>query len=181
MKQSPLLGSKALPGLIARWILGVFFIYMGCTKAIHPEVFLKQVHEYHVITNPVLLNVIAAGLPWFEVFCGLLLFFGIAVRGSALLVALMLLPFTVLVVHRAVGLAGSQGVHFWLVKFDCGCGTGEVVIWRKVLENSLFLLLSLWMFAGGGRPLALRYSLFRPPEKATSPKPEPTGQHDLLV
>src|SRR5271169_4063978 len=106
--------------MLARWALGVFFVYMGMSKALHPEAFLKLVRQYELVSNPFLLNAIAAGLPWFEVFCGLLLAAGIAVRGAALMLIVMLIPFTVVVVRRALEIATAQGVPFWTVKFDCG-------------------------------------------------------------
>ena len=49
-----------------------------------PQEFLELIHEYNVVTNHVVLNSIASLLPWFEVFCGLLLLTGVAVRGAAL-------------------------------------------------------------------------------------------------
>ena len=71
--------------VLARWWLGCVFIYMGLNKALpHPEYFLKLVRQYDMVTSPLLLNSIGAALPWFEVFCGLLLLVGVAVRGSAL-------------------------------------------------------------------------------------------------
>src|SRR5579859_1961349 len=88
-------------GLLARWLLGGLFLYTGLVKGLQPEVFLKEVHQYQMVHSPFLLNAIASGLPWFEVLCGVLLLAGVAVRGSALLLALMLVPFTILVLKRA--------------------------------------------------------------------------------
>ncbi len=164
--------------VLARWLLGGFFVYMGLSKALHPEVFLKLVRQYELVGNPYLLNAIAAGLPWFEVFCGLLLLAGVAVRGAALMLLLMLVPFTVVVLRRALAIAAAQGIAFWTVKFDCGCGSGEVLIWKKILENSVFALLSCWLLAGRGRPLSVRFNLFGAGEtKEGNPTP-PTEQHE---
>jgi|SRR5947207_3327282 len=146
-------------GSLARWILGGLFLYMGLSKALHPEAFLKLVHQYQMVSSPLFLNSIAASLPWFEIFCGVLLLAGVAVRGSAFVVALMLVPFTVLVLKRALGIASAQGLPLCDVKFDCGCGTGEVFICRKVAENCFLLLLSCWLMTGPGRRFALRFSL----------------------
>ena len=144
-------------GVLTRWALGVLFVYMGLNKALHPVDFLKLVQQYDLVDNYVLLNVVAACLPWFEVFCGLLLIAGVAVRGTALLMAAMLVPFTVLVLKRALGIAEADGLTFCAVKFDCGCGAGEVFICRKLLENSLQFVLTLWLVAGAGRLWAIRY------------------------
>jgi uncharacterized membrane protein YphA (DoxX/SURF4 family) len=163
-------------GLLARWLLGGLFVYMGLTKAVHPEQFLKLVHQYQMVSSPWLLNSIASALPWFEVFCGLLLLAGVAVRGSALILVFMLVPFTVLVLKRALGIAGAEGLPLCAVKFDCGCGTGEVFICRKVLENSLLLVLSCWLITGAGRRLALRFSLLPEESLTSTPAPRPESE-----
>jgi putative oxidoreductase len=150
-----------LAAFAARGLLGGLFLYMGLSKALHPVDFLKLVHEYEIVGTPFLLNSIAAALPWFEVFCGLLLLAGVAVRGTALLLIALLVPFTVVVFKRALALAAAQGLSFWLVKFDCGCGNGEVIIWQKMIENSLLILLAAGLLTGHGRSFCARFSLLR--------------------
>ena len=73
----------------------------------------------------------------------------------------MLVPFTILVWHQALLLQALQGIPFCAVKFDCGCGTGEEFICRKLLENFLLLLLSVWLLSGYGRQLSLRFNLIK--------------------
>ncbi len=142
-----------------RWFLGVFFVYLGLKKGLDPAAFLKLVRQYDLVQTPFLLNSIAATLPWFEVFCGVLLLAGIAVRGTALILVGILIPFTAAVWHRALVLQGAQGIPFCAIKFDCGCGAGEEFICRKLLQNAGLIVLALWLLAGRGRLLALRYSL----------------------
>ena len=154
-------------GVLARWILGALFIYMGMTKALDPVAFLKLIRQYEVVYNPYLLNSIAAALPWFEMFCGILLLLGVAVRGSALMLILMLIPFSILVFLRAQGIAETQGLAFCSVKFDCGCGTGEILICRKLTENAGLFLASLWVVFSRNQPLCLRFDLFRPRSQTT--------------
>lgn len=149
-------------GVASRWIVGGVFVYMGWTKAVHPEAFLKLLRQYDLTIGSFMLNSIAAGLPWFEVFCGLLLLAGIAVRGTALLLLLMLIPFTAVVFHRALAVADLQHIAFCAVRFDCGCGAGEVLICRKLVENTVLMLLSCGLVAGIGRPLAARFELSPP-------------------
>ena len=145
--------------VLARWLLGVAFLFLGLAKALHPVDFLKLLHQYDLTQNAWLLNFIAAALPWFELFCGLLLLAGVAVRGTALTLTVMLVPFTLLVLQRALLLRAVWHIPFCAVKFDCGCGTGEVFICRKVAENCLLFLLSCWLVSGPGRKFALRFSL----------------------
>lgn len=155
--------------VLARWWLGLVFIYMGLNKAItHPEAFLELVRQYHMVETPVLLNSIAAALPWFEVYCGVLLLAGVAVRGTALNLIAMLVPFTLAVLKRALDMAASSGMPFCAVKFDCGCGAGEVYICHKLVENSTLLLLAAWLLTGRGRQFCLWFSSLRAERHADS-------------
>jgi hypothetical protein len=86
---------------------------------------------------------------------------GVAVRGAALVLVGMLVPFTALVLKRALDIVALQHLAFMDVKFDCGCGNGEVFIWKKMIENSLLVLLSCIFISGFGGKLCLRYSPFQ--------------------
>jgi uncharacterized membrane protein YphA (DoxX/SURF4 family) len=131
--------------LLARWALGAYFIWMGWHKAVDPVGFLKLVRAYDLVETPVLLNLIAAGLPWFEIFCGLLLLVGVFPRGAALLIFAMLVPFTLAILRRALRLHETGSLPFCLIKFDCGCGSGEVFVCRKLGENTAWIALSAWL------------------------------------
>ncbi len=149
--------------VLARWVLGALFVYMGMKKALNPAEFLNLVRQYDMVSSPFLLNSIAAALPWFEVFCGLLLLAGVAVRGTAVVLVAMLVPFTLLILKRALAVAAAQGLAFCMVKFDCGCGSGEVLICHKLLVNCLLTFLACWLIAGAGRKLSMRFSLVPSP------------------
>ncbi len=151
---------REIVAVLARWVLGGVFIYMGFAKVIHPEDFLKLVRDYEMVRNPYVLNLIAAGLPWFEMFCGLLLLSGVAVRGTALMAVGMLLPFSLLVLKRALAIAAHGGSPFCNIKFDCGCGNGEVLICYKLIENCALLFVAAWLLTGCGKRFSLRFSLF---------------------
>lgn len=154
-------GTAGLAPVFARWILGAFFVYVGLGKALHPVEFLQLVRQYEIVDRLGLLNVIASLLPWLEVFCGLLLVAGVAVRGAALLLVGMLIPFTALVVWRALALHAANGVPFCAIRFDCGCGTGTVLICRKLAENLLLLVLSGALLRWAGSTWCARFSLGR--------------------
>lgn len=164
MKPTPPPGKALfLDGLtvLARWLLGALFLYTGWQKAWHPVEFLKLARQYELVDNFLLLNSVAAGLPWFEIFCALLLLAGVAVRGASLMLLAMLLPFTLMVLKRALAIQALQAIAFCAVKFDCGCGLGEVYICHKLLENCLLILLSAWLLTGRGRQWCVRYGLIR--------------------
>lgn len=150
---------RRVPGIffvLARWLLGAAFVYMGLSKAWDPVGFLKSVHQYDVVQNHLVLNSIAAVLPWFEVFCGLLLLAGIAVRGTSLILLLLLVGFSWLVTHRAMEIMALKAIPFCAVKFDCGCGTGEEFICRKITENLVLLFLAACVFFADRKKLTRR-------------------------
>ena len=146
--------------LLARWGLGALFIYMGLNKALHPVDFLKLVRQYELVDAPLWLNLIAAGLPWFEVYCAVLLLLGVAVRGTAVMLAAMLIPFTLVVLRRALTIYGGGDIAFCAIKFDCGCGGGEVFICKKIVENMLLTACAIWLAFRSHHRLAIRSTLF---------------------
>jgi uncharacterized membrane protein YphA (DoxX/SURF4 family) len=153
------LGVSDLLAVLARYLLGALFIYMGLNKALHSVEFLKLVRQYDVLHHPLGLNLVASALPWFEVFCGLLLVLGVAVRGTAMMLVAMLVPFTVLVLLRALDIYKTGGQAFCAIKFDCGCGAGEVFICRKLAENLLLAGFSVGLIVWPRNRFCLRYSL----------------------
>jgi uncharacterized membrane protein YphA (DoxX/SURF4 family) len=159
-----------LSAVLARWVLGAVFLYTGLSKALHPVDFLKLVRQYDLVQNSWLLNSIAAALPWFETFCGLLLLAGVVVRGTAVILVLLLVPFTVLVFHRALAIQSALAIPFCMVKFDCGCGTGAVFICRKLVENLALILLAGWLLAGYGCQFCLHFSLIKPHSRPHEPE-----------
>jgi uncharacterized membrane protein YphA (DoxX/SURF4 family) len=162
--------------VLLRWLVGAYFIYMGLSKALHPVGFLKLVREYELVSSALLLNSIAAALPWFEVFCGVLLVLGVAVRGSALVLACMLVPFTLVVAKRALAISQAKAIAFCLVRFDCGCGSGEVLICNKLIENCALTLACGWLVTGAGRRLAARFSLLAEPRTSGNESEDSTSR-----
>ena len=118
--------------LAARWGLGALFIYMGLHKALHPVDFLKLVRQYELTETPLLLNLVAAGLPWFEIYCGVLLLLGVAVRGTAVVLVGMLVPFTVVVLRYAfdTGYPWMQELYVWQHAMVFMAGAGYTFLHR---------------------------------------------------
>lgn len=149
--------------VVLRVAIGLLMIYLGWGKAWDPVQFLKLVREYGMVTDPILLNGIAGLLPWLEVFLGLMLVCGVAVRGTALVTLALLVPFTAAVLWRALAIRSALGIAFCAVKFDCGCGLGEVWICAKLAENTLLIVASVALAAGAGNRLCARYRLLKSP------------------
>ncbi|MBC7368222.1 MAG: DoxX family protein [Undibacterium sp.] len=134
---------RALWPLLARLVLGAAFLHLGTVKALDPVGFLKLVRQFDALSQPFALNAVAAILPWFEIVCGLLLLAGVRPRGTALVTLALLLGFTSLVAQRAWVIYRGGGWPFCAIRFDCGCGAGEVLICTKLAENTALALLAL--------------------------------------
>lgn len=152
--------ARAAAPVLARWLVGAVFLGMGLNKVLQPVDFLKLVRQYDMVHSHHVLNLIAAGLPWLEMFCGLLMMVGIAVRGSALVLAAMLVAFTAGIVNRAMAIHAGGGLPFCAIRFDCGCGGGEVLVCRKLAENTLLILLAAATVCSRSRTLCLWHSPF---------------------
>ena len=55
----------------------------------------------------------------------------------------------------------AEGIPFMDVKFDCGCGGGEVYTWKKAIENTAWFLLSLVALFSCSRRFSLELWLAR--------------------
>lgn len=139
------LDDSGVPLLLARLTLGALFIYMGGHKLGDPIDFLKLVRQYEMLPEEpaIFLNSTAIVLPWLEIVCGVGLILGLRLRGAAACVVIMLCVFTPAILLRALHLHGQQGGSFLDIKFDCGCGSGEVYAWKKILSNLGLLALSI--------------------------------------
>jgi putative oxidoreductase len=140
---------------LARIMLGAVFLWLGTAKAIDPVGFLKLVRQFDLLRAPLALNAVAAILPWFEIFCGALLVLGIKPRATALVQLILLAAFTTVVALRAVALYRSGAGPFCALRFDCGCGNGEVLICLKLLENGALALLAALVASVRGHKLSL--------------------------
>ena len=125
--------------LATRVLLGLVFVVASIEKIADPSAFAVSIGYYKLI-GPTLSLAIATILPWVELLCGLFLIFGVMIRGSSLLIVLMLVVFT----------AGVMSGIFRGLDISCGCFSRDPFVgrigWVKVLENSGLILLSLLVF-----------------------------------
>lgn len=143
--------------LIVRLFLGGMFFYMGVNKIVGSVAFLKHVHLFEMLPSdpPYYLNATAIVLPWLEVLCGTALILGVWIRGGATQIALMLCVFTPAIFMRALAIHNADGTPFLDIEFDCGCGGGPVIIWKKLLENTGLFLLALFALFSQSRRLTV--------------------------
>jgi uncharacterized membrane protein YphA (DoxX/SURF4 family) len=128
---------------VMRLVLAVVFIYAAFQKIGKPLAFADEIRMYRILDIGPILYITAIALPWIELLCGLSLLSGVLMRGSALVLLVLNAVFLVAVTIRTVGIMGDEGIGFLKVYFDCGCGFGATYAWKKLLEDSLFVLFSL--------------------------------------
>lgn len=145
--------------MLIRVALGAYFIYSGFEKVGVPTDFLKNIRLYHMLPEdpPFFLNAVAAVMPWLEIVCGTALVLGIGIRGAAANLLVMLLVFTPAILLRALAIRAEEGTPFLEIAFDCGCGAGVVVTWRKLCFNGMLIVGALVVLFARSR----KYSLSR--------------------
>ena len=133
--------------LIFRLFLGAMFMYASLDKINAPETFSGDIRAYQIIPFG-LENSVAIILPWLELLIGIGLVIGVMVDGSALISMGLLVVFII-----AISSAILRGYNI-----ECGCGLkeGEVVGTQKLLENTIFFLMGLFIV---NRPSTL-YEIF---------------------
>ena len=116
--------------LITRILLGLIFIIASIDKIIDPAGFARDISNYHFVPFG-FENIIAIILPWLELFIGLGLILGIMVDGASVISGILLILFIILIFQATI-----RGFNI-----DCGCGLkeGELVGWRKIFEDLIFL------------------------------------------
>lgn len=125
--------------LIARVLLGVWFVYSGGMKIFGSglERFTQDVANYQLVGPP--LDAVAAyTVPWFELIAGLCLMLGIFRRGAILIIAGLVVVFSI-----SVGWAWLKGLDI-----SCGChgGNAPIQYWAKAAEFAGYYLLLAWLW-----------------------------------
>ncbi len=133
--------------ILARYVLGVVFIYAGIEKIADPVFFSDSISNYKLLPEAAV-NFFAITLPWIEVVAGILLIFGVAVKENAFIINAMLIVFIV-----AIVISLARGLNI-----DCGCfgreGSSELG-WLKVIENLLLFSLGVLLIVFDSKILVL--------------------------
>src|SRR2546422_3976141 len=101
---------NTIVSFIFRLVLGTIFIIASIDKIAAPDAFAASVQAYHLAPYA-LVNLIALVLPWIELLCGTFLIAGVYVRGSSLMVSLLLGMFVIAMISALMR-------H---LNIDCGC------------------------------------------------------------
>lgn len=137
--------------LAARLALGFVFVIASVDKIADPNAFAVSIGYYKLVGGSIAM-LVATVLPWVELICGLFLIFGIMMRGSSLLVFLMLIVFIAGIVS---GIARGLDI-------SCGCFSRDPNVgkigWLKVLENVGLIVLSIIIYFSKAK----RFSVVEP-------------------
>lgn len=106
--------------IVLRLIVGGVFLYASFDKLLNQEEFSKAIYNYKFLPAS-LINIFAIVIPYLELVTGLFLIAGIFVRGSSLIVILMLVMFII-----ALTQAYARGL-------DINCACFEL---KNELENA---------------------------------------------
>ena len=102
---------------IGRFLLGLVFIYAAVSKIASPQKFADSVAAYQILPFSVI-NLLALGLPLFELVCGFLVFTGLFLRIGVLGILAMLAIFMgalAIALFRGLSIdCGCLGAHSWL-------------------------------------------------------------------
>jgi len=130
--------------LVARWTLGLTFIYASYHKILAPADFAKIVYGYDLFPSGII-NLIAIVVPFIELIAGLALVLGIYPRSAVLIINSMLVMFGIVL---AINLIRGH-------EFDCGCFSareaGYFTSTESTLVRDIFYLiagLQVFLFTG---------------------------------
>lgn len=129
---------------IGRILLGGIFIYAAISKIISPREFADTIAAYEILPGSVI-NLVAMGLPLFELACGFLVLSGFHLRLGALGILGMLSVFA-----GALGVALIRGLSI-----DCGCFGAhswlETNPWIALSRDAILLVVAVVVYRLGQR------------------------------
>jgi uncharacterized membrane protein YphA (DoxX/SURF4 family) len=132
-----------------RLLLGLTLLFASIEKISDPSAFAKAIENYRLVSGTVAL-IMATVLPWIELLCGLAVVTGLYLRGSSLLLFIMLSGFTLAVITGLI-----RGLDI-----SCGCFTLDPNVnrigWQKVLENIGLIAVSAILFYSRNTRFTLR-------------------------
>jgi len=145
--------------LLTRVFLGLMFVVVSLEKIVEPAAFAQSIANYNIFSFPISL-VLATIVPWLELVCGLCILFGLFLRGSSLLLSILVGVFTLAILSALL-----RGLDI-----ACGCFTQDPTVgkigWMKVLQNLTLLALALFLYFSASVKFSVEtYLRGKPPQQ----------------
>ena len=125
-----------------RLLLGAIFIYAAIVKMNSPQEFAETIAAYQILPRSTI-DIVAFGLPLFELGCGLLVLSGFHLRVGSLGILAMLFAFC-----GALVLAQLRGLSL-----DCGCFGSHSLFnaspWIAFIRDLVLLALAAFIYRSG--------------------------------
>ena len=138
--------------LLARTVLGLIFMYTGTLKMVSPQDFGDSIAAYQILPDSVI-NLVALGLPPFEIACGLMVLTGYHLRVGSFGILLMLAVFMLALVSALI-----RGLSI-----DCGCFGAdswfESNSWIALSRDLLLLLFAIFAYTNALRRVSSTTSI----------------------
>lgn len=121
-------------------------IYYAIEKIIDPVSFFKAIREYNLISDELypILNLVVSAIPITEALAAFCLITGLWRRAAGIIVSGLIALFSIAILLRTFNIMAEQNISFAEVEFDCGCGSGEVIIWQKIIMNIALIVIILF-------------------------------------
>ncbi|MFZ4779144.1 MAG: MauE/DoxX family redox-associated membrane protein [Terrimicrobiaceae bacterium] len=131
--------------LLLRVALGGLFLYAGAVKIGNPQAFADSIATFKILPD-YLINIVALGLPPFEILLGLMLVAGWKTRASSLALSALAFVFCI-----AFAQAMARGLSV-----ECGCfGSGKpspLKTWMSFGRAAMLLLAGAWIYSNKSKP-----------------------------
>lgn len=119
---------------VLRIFLGAVFLYASYEKILRPDAFALAVYNYRILPDAAV-NLVALGMPWFELLLGLCLVFGLWLPGATVAgTALLMFFFGALVFNQI------RGIDIHCGCFSAGIKEGPADVWTVVRDLVFFAM-----------------------------------------